>query len=90
MGAEEINHLEEKISETSSKALDSSEDKVNNGAGEQRMTRAKWLACIALAVSYTTSFQQAACLGAIIKSIDEALGEFALQLLFRLTNLGSI
>jgi hypothetical protein len=42
--------------------------------GESGMTRAKWLACLALGLSYTTAFQQGACLGAIVKSIDEALG----------------
>jgi hypothetical protein len=42
--------------------------------GESGMTRAKWLACFALGLSYTTAFQQGACLGAIVKSIDEALG----------------
>jgi MFS family permease len=41
---------------------------------EPRMTKAKWLACIALGISYTTAFQQGATLGAIIKSIDIALG----------------
>jgi hypothetical protein len=44
------------------------------GEGESGMTRAKWLACLALGLSYTTAFQQGACLGAIVKSIDEALG----------------
>jgi hypothetical protein len=42
--------------------------------GESGMTRAKWLACFALGLSYTTAFQQGACLSAIVKSIDEALG----------------
>jgi hypothetical protein len=41
---------------------------------EPRMTKAKWLACIALGISYTTAFQQGATVGAIVKSIDEALG----------------
>jgi hypothetical protein len=41
---------------------------------EPRMTKAKWLACFALGISYTTAFQQGATLGAIIKSIDQALG----------------
>jgi hypothetical protein len=48
----------------------------DQGEGEARMTKAKWLACFALGLSYTTAFQQGACLGAIVKSIDEALGEF--------------
>jgi hypothetical protein len=43
--------------------------------GEAGMTKAKWLACFALGLSYTTAFQQGACLGAIVKSIDEALGK---------------
>lgn len=47
----------------------------NDGEGETHMTKAKWLACFALGLSYTTSFQQGACLGSIVKSIDEALGE---------------
>ncbi|QDS74911.1 hypothetical protein FKW77_004056 [Venturia effusa] len=42
--------------------------------GEEGMTRAKWLALIALGIGYTTAFQQGACIGAIVKSIDEALG----------------
>jgi hypothetical protein len=41
---------------------------------EPRMTKAKWLACLALGISYTTAFQQGATVGAIVKSIDEALG----------------
>ncbi|RDI79439.1 hypothetical protein Vi05172_g10580 [Venturia inaequalis] len=44
------------------------------GEGEEGMTRAKWLALIALGIGYTTAFQQGACIGAIVKSIDEALG----------------
>jgi hypothetical protein len=43
---------------------------------EHRMTKAKWLACIALGISYTTAFQQGATVGAIIKSIDQVLGMF--------------
>ena len=46
----------------------------NQGEGEVRMTKAKWLACLALGISYTSAVQQGACLGAIVKSIDEALG----------------
>jgi hypothetical protein len=30
----------------------------NNVEGEARMTKAKWLACFALGLSYTTAFQQ--------------------------------
>jgi hypothetical protein len=53
-----------------------SDETISNdqGDGEARMTKAKWLACFALALSYTTAFQQGACLSAIVKSIDEALG----------------
>jgi hypothetical protein len=47
--------------------------------GEAHMTKAKWLACFALGLSYTTAFQQGACLGAIVKSIDEALGSLHLN-----------
>jgi hypothetical protein len=33
------------------------------GEGEEGMTRAKWLALIALGIGYTTAFQQGACIG---------------------------
>jgi hypothetical protein len=42
--------------------------------GEAHMTKAKWLAAIALTLAYTTAFQQGACIGGILKSIDEKLG----------------
>jgi hypothetical protein len=60
------------------KGVGSGRDSTENedGDGEQGMTRAKWLACLSLGLLYTTSFQQGACLGAIVKSIDEALGKF--------------
>jgi hypothetical protein len=38
------------------------------------MTKAIWLACIALCLSYTTAFQQNACTAAIVKHIDAELG----------------
>lgn len=41
---------------------------------ETRMTKAKWLACIALCISYTTAFQQNAVTAAIAKHIDDELG----------------
>jgi hypothetical protein len=41
-----------------------------------RMNKAKWLALFALGLSYMTAFQQSACIGAIVKSIDEALGRW--------------
>jgi hypothetical protein len=55
----------------------SSRDSTDEGDGEQRMTKAKWLAILALGLGYTTSFQQGACLGSIVKSIDSALGMFS-------------
>lgn len=33
------------------------------GEGGEGMTRAKWLALIALGIGYTTAFQQGACIG---------------------------
>lgn len=47
---------------------------------ETRMTRVKWLACIALSLSYTTAFQQNACTAAIVKHIDAELGKSAASL----------
>jgi hypothetical protein len=41
---------------------------------DSRMNKAKWLALFALGLSYMTAFQQSACIGAIVKTIDEALG----------------
>ena len=41
---------------------------------ETRMTKAKWLACIALCISYSTAFQQNAVTAAIAKHIDDELG----------------
>jgi len=38
------------------------------------MTRAKWLACIALGFGYTTAFQQHACTATIMRHINIALG----------------
>jgi hypothetical protein len=43
------------------------------------MTTQQWLAILALALSYMTAFQQGACSAAIVKSIDEALGEWGLR-----------
>jgi hypothetical protein len=62
MGAENINVSDDKGSESSSKSLDNQDiHHANpNGAGEARMTRAKFLACLALGLSYTTAFQQGA------------------------------
>jgi hypothetical protein len=41
---------------------------------ETSMNKAKWLACIALCLAYTTAYQQNACTAAILKHIDEELG----------------
>jgi hypothetical protein len=50
---------------------------------ETSMNRAKWLACIALCLAYTTAYQQNACTAAILKHIDEELGKL-LALLARI------
>jgi hypothetical protein len=42
--------------------------------GEPGMTYAKWMACIALALAYTTSFQQGACMATILNYINIELG----------------
>jgi hypothetical protein len=47
--------------ETSSKSSLEKDDLM--GEGEEGMTRAKWLALIALGIGYTTAFQQGACIG---------------------------
>jgi len=64
-----VTNLDEKTSSHDNEVASSQEDEP-----EAHMTKAKWLACFALGLSYTTAFQQGACLGAIVKSIDEALG----------------
>jgi len=45
------------------------------GPGEAGMTKAKLLAIIALALSYTTSMQQSNCTASIMRQIDIRLGE---------------
>ena len=52
---------------------------VPDAHAEIRMTKAKWLACIALSLSYTTAFQQNACTAAIVKHIDAELGKHILK-----------
>ena len=42
---------------------------------ESSMNTTKWLACAALALSYSTAIQQHACTATIVKHIDAALGE---------------
>lgn len=54
-----------------------SHEEPTDSQGESRMTKAKWLACIALGLSYTTAFQQHACTATILKHIDDALGPTA-------------
>jgi hypothetical protein len=41
---------------------------------ETSMNKAKWLACVALCLAYTTAYQQNSCTSAILKHIDEKLG----------------
>jgi hypothetical protein len=41
---------------------------------QKTMTKAIWLACIALCFSYTTAFQQNSCTAAIVRHIDAELG----------------
>ncbi|KAK2794657.1 hypothetical protein FQN51_000755 [Onygenales sp. PD_10] len=60
------------VENTSTKEANSSEDAL--AQPETRMTKAKWLAAIALCISYTTAFQQNACTAAIVKHIDVELG----------------
>ena len=71
MEKKDATHMEMVSSKTSDEGL--SGGSITEESTE--MTRAKWLALIALGLSYTTAFQQGACIGAIVKSIDEALGK---------------
>lgn len=41
-----------------------------------RMTKAKWLAAISLAIAYTTAFQQGSTTASILKSINEEIGRY--------------
>jgi hypothetical protein len=59
-----ITHIEKETGSSS----DSSD------APQHTMTKAVWLACIALGFSYTTAVQQMACTSAIVKHIDAELG----------------
>ena len=57
---------------------DDSSSQVGNeevGPRESSMNTTKWLACAALALSYSTAIQQHACTASIVKHIDAALGE---------------
>jgi hypothetical protein len=46
----------------------------NNEVTSSSMNRAKWLACLALAMSYTTAIQQQMSTASVVKHIDAALG----------------
>ena len=54
----------------------SSSDEVTIQRTEPTMNKAKWLACVALCLAYTTAYQQNACTSAILKHIDEKLGMY--------------
>jgi hypothetical protein len=41
---------------------------------DNRMNLTKWMACVALGLSYTTAIQQHSCTATIVKHIDIALG----------------
>jgi hypothetical protein len=41
---------------------------------DNSMNATKWMACIALCLSYTTAIQQHSCTATIVKHIDIALG----------------
>ena len=56
-------------------AADNSSNDDDNPTRQTTMTRAVWLACIALCLSYTTAFQQNSCTSAIVKHIDAELGK---------------
>jgi hypothetical protein len=56
------------------KADVSSNDEDEIARPQKTMTKAIWLACIALCLSYTTAFQQNSCTAAIVKHIDAELG----------------
>lgn len=52
------------------------EDEKPTSQSETGMTKTKWLACIALCISYSTAYQQNAVTAAIAKHIDDELGEY--------------
>jgi len=74
---EVIDMAELKTAETrveQSDGSDTADVRIKRSQTEGHMTKEKWLACIALGLSYTTAFQQNACTAAIVKHIDEELG----------------
>lgn len=60
----------------------SSGDEMTVQRTETTMNKAKWLACVALCLAYTTAYQQNACTSAILKHIDEKLGMCRVKLRF--------
>lgn len=65
------------IDATNEKTMSPSETELSvssDGPGEARMTKAKWLACIALGLGYTTAFQQHACTATIMRHINKEIG----------------
>lgn len=77
----DFEHLEVVKSSTADNGSDSEHDEKPPPAVETRMTKAKWLACISLCISYSTAFQQNAVTAAIAKHIDDELGEEPLPLM---------
>ncbi|KAE9992342.1 hypothetical protein EG327_009296 [Venturia inaequalis] len=71
-GAEVTERREKQMLESVDDAFN--EVKATPQRTDTTMNRAKWLACIALCLTYTTSFQQNSCTAAILKRIDEKLG----------------
>jgi hypothetical protein len=67
--------LAEKHSGSGHAEIDLQSEEDFNGA-ESRMSFAKWMACFALGLSYTTAIQQHSCTATIVKHIDIALGNF--------------
>jgi len=72
-GQEEIEMKEKTAAEITNDIRSS--DEVGSRGTEPTMNKAKWLACIALCLAYTTAYQQNACTSAILKQIDEKLGK---------------
>jgi hypothetical protein len=71
-GVEELELAEKTTAETVDDVRSS--DEVVLQRTETRMNKAKWLACVALCLAYTTAYQQNSCTSAILKHIDEKLG----------------
>jgi hypothetical protein len=82
--------LEDSREKTKAVQTDGSSD--SNSAPLERtetsMNKAKWLACIALCLAYTTAYQQNACTAAILKHIDEELGKVHTMITRASTDIG--